>query len=510
MAGRVSISEYTRHATDYQVTEYVRMKVQLPAGGIVERRYKHFLWLKDALLKFAPGIILPPFPRETGTGASRGLDNSSDAFVKKRMAALALFLNRVLDRDDLCDSAAVTVFCTAPFDDFSKLTAALDAKEGEEVAAADAQAVDAARANGDIGSSIMSSDDSGSQNWSRYGDGATTDGGAAAAPVEKKSGWFSSLSSQLPSLSSSLTSLATSVARSAAGSTPAEEYTPADLKISDLSSRVKESEADALASFRAMHGLTNARIECCSEAVRWADAVVGGVGATSFSEDSSGGSSSGESAAGTTSTAAAEAEGEAHVDAVKTDSNSEQAAADARAGQAPAMGETNGIPQGCAPGVSGRLIYFGLDRQRQAVMAAKSEHAIFSKAFKERLGTLAAVKDALESREALRKQLVAARSDLAAKQAALADARGKEGAAATTATAGTGAGVQLLALEREKCEVAKVKAAARVERLKQALALATTRVAHGWTEASETWNANLKATLLEAVRIKLKTFRPPF
>ena len=236
-----------------------------------------------------------------------------------------------------------------------------------------------------------------------------------------------------------------------------------------------------------------------SEAVRWADAVVGGVGPLSFSENSSGDSSGEPTGATTTNTTAAEAEGEAHVSTAGAVSFSEQPAADALVGETTALNEAKDVPQGCAPGISGRLIYFGLDRQRQAVMAAKSEHAIFARAFKERLGTLAAAKDALESRESLRKQLVAARNDLAAKQAALADARGKEGAAATAATANTGAGVQLLAQEREKCEVAKVKAAARVERLKQALALATTRVAHGWTEASETWNANLKATLLEAV-----------
>ena len=67
----------------------------------------------------------------SGAGAT-GLDNTSDAFVRKRMGALAVFLNRVLARDDLVDAPALEVFFAAPFDDFNKLSAAYDAAEVRE------------------------------------------------------------------------------------------------------------------------------------------------------------------------------------------------------------------------------------------------------------------------------------------------------------------------------------------------------------------------------------------
>jgi hypothetical protein len=467
------------------------MKVQLPTGGIVERRYRHFLWLKDALLKQAPGTILPPFPRETGTDASRGLDNSSDAFVQKRMAALALFLNRVLARDDWRDSAALSVFCTAPFDDFGKLSAVVNAAEAQQAAEADALAVDAARANGDIGSptAAAASCDGATNNWSRYGEGTAMEGGAQAAspaPAETTGGWFASLSSHLPaSLPSSLTALASSVARSAtAAGEPAVERTPADQKMVALLAHVHEAEAAALASFQAMHGLTNARIEACSEAVRWAHAAVRGMRAPW--PDGDGGGGQGDQG------------GRANATTVAGESPSPSAAETACSA---AHGGT-GVPLGCAPGLSGRLAYFGEARQRAVVAAAKSEHAVFAKALGGRLGTLAAAKDALASRDGVRQLLASARQALAATQASLAEARTKEAAAVARDRGPTAAGTTATPFtqERQASEVARVKAAAQVERLKHMLALADRRVAHGWAEASEAWAASVKATLLEAVR----------
>jgi len=61
----------------------------------VIRRYSDFEWLSNELIKFYPGIIIPPLPEKQSVG------NLTNEFVESRRRALEKFLFRIAIHPDL-------------------------------------------------------------------------------------------------------------------------------------------------------------------------------------------------------------------------------------------------------------------------------------------------------------------------------------------------------------------------------------------------------------------------
>ena len=66
----------------------------------VERRYRDFLFLRETLSQRYKGVLVPPLPEK------RAIGNKRDTFVRRRMRALCMFLERLalnpFLRDDPC------------------------------------------------------------------------------------------------------------------------------------------------------------------------------------------------------------------------------------------------------------------------------------------------------------------------------------------------------------------------------------------------------------------------
>ena len=70
---------------------YVAYVIETPClGKVVERRYTDFLWLKNTLEFYHPGLPVPPIAKK---GQYRRYD---DKHLHKRMMILEMFLNKLV------------------------------------------------------------------------------------------------------------------------------------------------------------------------------------------------------------------------------------------------------------------------------------------------------------------------------------------------------------------------------------------------------------------------------
>jgi len=84
---------------------YIQYKIKTePLGWCVKRRYSDFFWLRSTLLKFHPGVVIPPIPRKKNKG------KFENDFIKKRMYFLERFLNACVKNDDLKASRFLMYF----------------------------------------------------------------------------------------------------------------------------------------------------------------------------------------------------------------------------------------------------------------------------------------------------------------------------------------------------------------------------------------------------------------
>lgn len=96
------VATNTTHS-DYDAHEYS-----------VRRRYKDFLWLKQALERSHPGCIIPPLPDRSVLQ-----QRFSQEFLRFRMLGLHQFLNRVVEHPSLCTEPSLKLFLTAKPHEFA-------------------------------------------------------------------------------------------------------------------------------------------------------------------------------------------------------------------------------------------------------------------------------------------------------------------------------------------------------------------------------------------------------
>jgi len=105
--GKISVHEPELRGTN-RFNRYHAYKITAPQSGIdhVFRRFKDFVWLQETLVKFFPGVFIPPLPPKKILGS---LDNS---VVAERRIDLERFLNRAAAQAYVADSEAFTLFVT--------------------------------------------------------------------------------------------------------------------------------------------------------------------------------------------------------------------------------------------------------------------------------------------------------------------------------------------------------------------------------------------------------------
>lgn len=68
------------------------------------RRYNDFEWLRDTLIKFYPGFVIPPIPKK------HLQRNFEETFLIKRKCFLENFLNDLLRCDEIRNEEIVNYF----------------------------------------------------------------------------------------------------------------------------------------------------------------------------------------------------------------------------------------------------------------------------------------------------------------------------------------------------------------------------------------------------------------
>lgn len=82
----------------------------------VYRRYNDFLWFRETLLKYYPGILIPPIPPKDAMG-----DLFDDEFFSKRKAQLNHFFNHLSNQKLLANSLITKDFLTErEFNEFNR------------------------------------------------------------------------------------------------------------------------------------------------------------------------------------------------------------------------------------------------------------------------------------------------------------------------------------------------------------------------------------------------------
>lgn len=66
-----------------------KIQTEPPSGPGVPRRYSHFDWLRECLVKSFPGVFVPPLPPK------KLLGKGDDTFLAERRSDLEHFLNRI-------------------------------------------------------------------------------------------------------------------------------------------------------------------------------------------------------------------------------------------------------------------------------------------------------------------------------------------------------------------------------------------------------------------------------
>jgi hypothetical protein len=361
------------------------------------------------------------------------------------------------------------------------------------------------------------------------GAGASTDAAAAAAPVAKKrtSSWFSLPSSiSMPSLKTSSKKIVSM------------EPTPEDKELTALSAEVSELEANTLAAYKALQKNSQARVDQCSQFVRWTNSLVLTEGLppaasqaqtipvqvvpeapTASSAGSGGGGGSG---------AALMTE----VDADDADERPSDVLFDVSDGIEPkveggdeeeegtpaaATGTVVGVAKTSIAGVSPQFTFFGDGRQKWVASAAQKEHSALKKALTDRVLVLGSAKDALGAREQLRNDLLSVMGDAVRRTEQLEGAVVKEGAARAKAAQGKGGKdadkLEALSVSRTKdkedAQDAKAKADATVSLTKSKLNEATERMKREWARVNKSWGVQCKAALLEAARTNQALHQSP-
>merc|ERR1719210_2219655 len=85
-------------------TEY-KIKVEYENGDVneVQRRYKHFVWLRSQLSQNR-GVLVPPLPEKNY------MNRFDEYFIEKRRACLEQFLMRVLAKETLSQDNSFRLF----------------------------------------------------------------------------------------------------------------------------------------------------------------------------------------------------------------------------------------------------------------------------------------------------------------------------------------------------------------------------------------------------------------
>jgi len=97
-------------------TEY-KIKVAYENGDVaeVQRRYKHFNWLRNQLVQEHRGVIIPPLPEKNY------LNRFDEQFIENRRGRLQQFLGRVLRKQALKFDNAFVLFLRATSEQFAKV-----------------------------------------------------------------------------------------------------------------------------------------------------------------------------------------------------------------------------------------------------------------------------------------------------------------------------------------------------------------------------------------------------
>jgi hypothetical protein len=220
-------------------SQYVVYHVELPAGGLIYRRYSEFVWLRDAMCRELPGAIIPALPSGSG-----GAGNVDPEFVNERKAGLALFLNRLTDNEMFAETECLNVFLTGP--DLEPSIKELEEKKKTEMKEQDEGtakklADDAPKGDGDGGG------------WSRYS--------TESKPVAANNSWFGRLSSSIQSMSN-------------AKKPPPHVNTNEDEEMGRMLLTVNTLLGKTVSLHRSADTMTNARMDLCGQTVDWANSVV--------------------------------------------------------------------------------------------------------------------------------------------------------------------------------------------------------------------------------------------
>jgi len=115
--GKIVVHEPELRGTN-RFNRHHAYKITAPNSGVdhVFRRFKDFVWLYETLVRFFPGVFVPPLPPKKILGS---LDNT---VVAERRIDLERFLNRAAQQSYVADSEAFTLFVsrTTTFDDAVK------------------------------------------------------------------------------------------------------------------------------------------------------------------------------------------------------------------------------------------------------------------------------------------------------------------------------------------------------------------------------------------------------
>jgi len=97
-------------------TEYkIKVEYDTGDGNEVQRRYKHFSWMRNSLVQDHRGVIVPPLPEKNF------LNRFDEQFVEKRRARLQQFLLRVLQKDELKENNSFLLFLKGTGEQFSNV-----------------------------------------------------------------------------------------------------------------------------------------------------------------------------------------------------------------------------------------------------------------------------------------------------------------------------------------------------------------------------------------------------
>lgn len=90
---KVTIQNPTEVGSGVLSSKYVKYEVStdVPENWLVGRRYNDFIWLRQVLIKFNPGQVIPPLPNK-----KIGKKRFEEKFIKKRMGYLQKFIDNVM------------------------------------------------------------------------------------------------------------------------------------------------------------------------------------------------------------------------------------------------------------------------------------------------------------------------------------------------------------------------------------------------------------------------------